>query len=289
MNCIVTGGSGFIGYHLCNLLRSSGHRVCSLDLVEPASAAPGVEYKIWDIRKERDDLYLGADYIFHLAAVTGARGGPESAMDNAQHNVVGTVQVALAALRVGAKIIFISSGAVTPEPRMRGIYGWSKDAGESALHSLSSSGLQYAICRLTNVYGFQHRPKSVIGQFVQCNLRDTAPEIHGTGDQVRDFIHVSDICRGLASAAGSRSHGPHNLSTGKGTTIKDLYSLCAGVFTLSSPIMRPDAASGMSHSVLRPTEHLPWSATVPLEAGLLQTYREQLAIFQRHPVPLQQV
>lgn len=165
MKVLVTGSDGFIGRHLCRILRDDGHEVVGLDLKSGEDVVTCV-------------LPYGIDRVFHLAAQTDAR--CKDALEDARQNVMAAVRVMQ---RYGKKVTYSSSSAVnyltTP-------YAISKLAGE---HYAKLFGC--GIVRFCNVYGdggrsFVDRYKSE--KVVQANL---------PGDQIRTYAHVEEACHAL--------------------------------------------------------------------------------------------
>jgi nucleoside-diphosphate-sugar epimerase len=158
---IVTGATGFIGWHLCERLRTSGWDVCAI--VRRSSrrpVPPGVDRVTADLRvDELSPVVKPADVVFHLAGVTRARNDREFFAVNGD----ATREVALATRRAGAKLVYVSSQAAagpgTPEapcletdpPQPCCAYGVSKLAGETAIKEIAD--LRWTILRPVAVYG----------------------------------------------------------------------------------------------------------------------------------------
>jgi len=211
---LVTGGAGFIGSHLCEGLLARGHQVRVLDNLAYGRrdhVPEGVEFIQGDIR----DLATcqraaqGMEGIFHCAAMS--RSGPSQDQIDicTQSNISGTQNMLLAARDAGVRR-FIYSGSSTyygnravphresDPPDLLNIYGLTKKVGEDyCLLFEKNFGLACVVLRYFNVYG-PRQPQTgayalVLGIFLNRLAEDKALEIHGEGNQRRDFVHVRDV------------------------------------------------------------------------------------------------
>ena len=257
----MTGGAGFIGSHLVDLLVETGHRVHVIDTLEtgdPANLSPSAELIEADIC---DDSLGGIvakiapAAVFHLAAqVSVAVSARDPGLD-AQVNLMGSLNMLQAVLPLADKprFIFFSTGGgiygdlseeelparESMEARPLSPYGASKLAVESYLrvygpppwHRLRASW------RPSNVYGPRQDPKGeagVIAIFAQAMLQGRPVTIFGDGEDVRDYIYVSDLVEGVMAVYRSGRPGPYNLGTGTAVSVNELYSLLGGTDTGSS-------------------------------------------------------
>ncbi|WP_029008302.1 NAD-dependent epimerase/dehydratase family protein [Azospirillum halopraeferens] len=249
---LVTGGCGFIGSHLADRLLADGHRVTILDdlstgrLENKPAAARLVVGDVADAAAVREAADA-VDGIFHLAAVASVQRSKEAWSDTHRTNMMGTVTVFEAARTAGAgapvPVVYASSAAVygdnpvTPlgedaETRPLSAYGADKLGCE--LHgrvAWSIHGVPTVGFRFFNVYGPRQDPRSpysgVISIFAQRIARGRDLDIHGDGEQVRDFVYVGDVVEFLAAAMERRPRGAgiFNLCTGRPTSIAMLASV----------------------------------------------------------------
>jgi len=249
---LVTGGAGFIGFHLCKRLSdltsvltiydnlSSGKMENVKDI---GKAAKFVKGDILDSKtlfsKEKADL------IYHLAAQLVVPYSMENPMIDFETNAKGTVAVLEKARKNDAKLVFASSAAVYgnptvfPTPESYGFhpiscYGLSKVVGEEYCDMYRSQyGLKIAITRFANVYGL--RCHGVIHDFLDKIAKNPRKlEIIGTGLQSRDFVHVSDLVDALVTV-GSQDFANgqvYNLGYGTTVTIIDLAKLMLKILNL---------------------------------------------------------
>ena len=248
---LITGGCGFIGSHLADRLLADGHRVTILDnlssgrLDNKPEAAKLVVGDVADPDAVREamagDHGEGVDGVFHLAAVASVQKSRELWAETHRTNLVGTVRVFVAgrdAKRGGPiPVVYASSAAIygdntnTPLkeeelPRPLSAYGVDKLGCEMhARVAWSIQGVPTVGFRFFNVYGPRQDPMSpysgVISIFARRVARGEDVEIHGDGQQVRDFVFVGDVVRILALAMERRFAGSQvfNLCTGRATSL----------------------------------------------------------------------
>ncbi|MBP2228916.1 UDP-glucose 4-epimerase [Azospirillum agricola] len=243
---LITGGCGFIGSHLADRLLADGHRVTILDnlssgrLENKPAAARLVVGDVADPDAVRHAAE-GVDGIFHLAAVASVQRSRELWAETHRTNLLGTVTVFEAArdARNGGPVpvVYASSAAVygnnpaTPLnedelPRPLSAYGVDKLGCEMhARIAWTIQGVPTVGFRFFNVYGPRQDPLSpysgVISIFARRVARGEEIEIHGDGQQVRDFVFVGDVVRILALAMERRGLGApvYNLCTGRATSL----------------------------------------------------------------------
>jgi UDP-glucose 4-epimerase len=209
---LVTGGSGFIGRHVVAELAAEGAQVRVIDL-QPHSD-PAVDVVIGDIA-DPDALEAalegGFDSIVHLAAVTSVLRSVEHPEMTYRTNVAGTAALLEAGRQAGVtSLAFASTNAVTgpmegsritETARLRPLtpYGSTKAAGEMLMSAYTAAyGLRCACARLTNVYGPGMQAKdSIVARLMRAVRLGTTFEVYGDGNQVRDYVHVSDVVQAL--------------------------------------------------------------------------------------------
>lgn len=242
---LVTGGAGFIGSHVCDLLFKKGHNVIVYDDLSHAEFGNLQVPKdpkrlmfhhgsVLDEDKLREVIEShNIDSIIHLAAVASV----PDCEDNPRHcfavNVAGTSAILGAAKTLGVSITFASSAAVYADMNVLRIsenhellpesqYGMSKLIGEKLIESYRTSyGVSSCVFRFFNVFGPRQKG-GVVAKFLKCAKEKKRLVMHGDGNQTRDFIFVGDIARMLVQATLNNQTGTYNLCSGKGTKIKDL-------------------------------------------------------------------
>lgn len=245
---LVTGGAGFIGSHLSKRLLELGYEVIILDSLiygKREWISPGSEFIQGDIR----DLNIckrateGVDCIFHLAAMS--RSGPSfsNIADCTEVNITGTQNLLLAA-RDNHVCKIIYSGSSTyygngsapqneneSKPDFLNAYGLTKFVGEEyvklfdRIYNLPSVTLRYF-----NVYGPRQPTEGVyalvMGIFLKRKKMGLPLEIHGSGLQRRDFVHVSDVVEANVAAYLSKVRNKiYNVGSGKNYSILELANM----------------------------------------------------------------
>ncbi len=249
----ITGGAGFVGSHLADLLLQKGNEVVVYDNFSPfysgkeRNVAHNLHkngYRI--IRADILDYSTlveameGSDIVFHQAAQPGVRYSIEHPLESHGINVTGTLNVLLAAKELKIpKVIFASSSSVYGVPRSLPIsedhptnpnspYAASKLAAEKYCRVFSEVyGLEVVMLRYFSVYGPRGRPDQVIKAFADRVASGLPPVIFGDGGQTRDFTYVSDVVDANVLAAESEgvSGEVFNIGFGRRVEIKELAEM----------------------------------------------------------------
>lgn len=262
MKVLVTGGAGFIGSHIVDLLLKEGAEVRVFDSLvsgKREQVPEEVEFVQGDIR-DQDALAAAMKdmtHVVHLAAQVSVPASIEDPLYTHEVNVIGTKNVLEAARHIGVKrLVYASSAAVygdhpelpkTEESPLqpKSPYATSKITNEvDAL----ASGLSTIGLRFFNVYGpgqdANHPYASVIPRWVAAAREGRQIELHGDGTQTRDFIHVHDIAHALLLALKSAYVGVYNIASGEETTLNDLLHVISGVCHDSFDIKNEPARKG---------------------------------------------
>jgi UDP-glucose 4-epimerase len=249
---VVTGGAGFIGSHLAEVLVSKGYQVTIID-----NLSTGKIENIAELLKEdsvefvkgsitelalMQKLVQGAKYIFHQAALARVPRSIEDPLTTNETNITGTLNVLLAARENKVKkVIYASSSSVYGEvrtlPQKENMptyplspYGLTKLAAEHycevfrQIYGLSTISLRYF-----NVYGpkqsISSRYATAIAAFIGRVSQNLPPIVYGDGEQSRDLTFVGDVVQANILAAESKAEGVFNIGSGKSTTINQLADL----------------------------------------------------------------
>ena len=302
MDCIVTGGAGFIGSHIVDALVGRGDHVTVIDNLSTgkrsnvASAVQGgarlIEADVRDSGALAEIFEVARpNVVFHLAAQIDVRHSVEKPADDATANVLGTIGVLEAARMVGARrVVNTSTGGglygnadVWPTPEDHAIrplapYGQGKYAAEgycelyTRLHGLPTVSLRYG-----NVYGPRqdvHGEAGVVAIFCGALIDGRRPTVFGDGRQTRDWVDVSDVVRANLIAADADVTGPFNIGRGQETSVLDLIDALndvSGRGPLAKPEFVPERPGEVMRSCLdvsRAKSELGWVAEVRLRDGL---------------------
>lgn len=299
MRILVTGGAGFIGSNITDHLLGLGHDVVVMDDLSTGFARnvnPLAGFLEMDIRtpEARDAVLSGGfDAICHHAAQMDVRRSVREPVFDSSVNIGGTLNILEAARASGVKRIVYAStgGAVYGEPDHIPVredhpvnpichYGVSKHTVEHYLFLYRHLyGLGYVVLRYPNVYGPRQNPwgeAGVTAIFTVKYLAGTPPRINGDGEQLRDYVHVTDIARANALAIDlSRpelSGEIFNIGWGRGRSVKELDSIIRGlVGTGLSPEYGPplpEEILKVSLDATKARKVLGWSPTITFEDGL---------------------
>ncbi len=302
---LVTGGAGFIGSHVVDALLADGWEVDVVDDLSSGRAgnvAAAARLHQLDIT-DRAALHataeeVGPTAIFHLAAQASVTASVENPNRDCEVNVQGTLNVVDVAGRLGAPVVFTSTGGAlygdeaprpTPEERIPAPlspYGASKWAAEAYVNTWSlAGGVPHAVCRLGNVYGPRQNPHGEAGVVAIFSHRlhvGEAPTLYGHGAPTRDYVYVEDVVRALLAASGRR--GTFNIATGVESNVTTLWNALrdAAGSTLEPQLadLRPGELQHSCLDIARAARDLGWRPQVTIEDGLRRTYATLVAGFQ---------
>lgn len=249
---LVTGGAGFIGFHLCKKLIDLGLDVTiydnlssgKMENVKDVPKAHFVKGDILDLKKLCN--MEKADVIIHLAAQVVVPYSMENPTEDFETNARGTLNILEKARKDDSRLVFASSAAVygnptqLPTPESYGFhpfscYGLSKVVGEEYCQIYASQyGLDITIFRFANVYG--SRCHGVINDFLdKLEKNPKKLEIIGTGQQSRDFVNVADVVNAIVLGASKENSigQTYNLGFGETTKIIDLAHMILRILNLS--------------------------------------------------------
>ena len=256
MKTLVTGGCGFIGSHLAEMLLSLGHEVVILDNLACGRKAninsfethAKLSFHQVDIcdRTTMRPYLEGVDWVFHMAGLADIVPSIEQPDSYYQTNVTGTLNVLQCALEAGVKrLIYAASSSsygipdIYPTPETSPIdpqypYALTKYMGEElVLHWAKTYKLPAVSLRLFNVYGPRSRTSgaygAVFGVFLAQKLKGSPFTVVGDGTQTRDFTYVTDVAAAFIKAAQSEVSGEAmNVGSGNHYSVNRLVELLGG-------------------------------------------------------------
>jgi UDP-glucose 4-epimerase len=291
---LVTGGCGFIGSHLAEQLLAEGHDVVILDNLSCGRMAnivtfeshPKLRVVTADItdRQEIAPVFVGIEWVFHLAGIADIVPSIERPDAYFENNVVGTLNVLQCARDAGVKrVVYAASSssygipAQYPTPETSPIqpqypYALTKYMGEElVLHWAQVYKLPAVSLRLFNVYGPRSRTTgaygAVFGVFLAQKLNGKPYTVVGDGQQTRDFTYVADVANAFVHAAQSEASGEAiNVGSGNHYSVNYLVSLLGGekVYIPKRP-GEPDCTFAETAKIKR---LLNWAPQVSFEQGV---------------------
>jgi len=302
MRYIVTGGAGFIGSGLADRLAADGHEVLIVDNlssgrrenIEHLLGNPCVTFVEGSVTNLDLllDLSLGADGIFHQAAIASVPRSVADPLETNEVNVTGTLNLLWAAKECGVPAVVAASTSaiygdepVFPKeesmpPAPLSPYAVSKLAGEYYGRVFSDLyGVRTVFLRYFNVYGPRQDPNSdyaaVIPKFITRLIDGRPPIIYGDGEQTRDFIFVADVVRANIMAMESSASGVFNIAGGSRISLNQLASILSAITGVNrQPVYdqpRPGDVRDSVAAISRAREAFGFTPRYTLEEGLRET------------------
>lgn len=296
MKILITGGAGFIGSHISRLLLDLGHQVTIYDNLSTSdedSVDPRAKLIKADINNQKllEKSLPGSELVVHLASKLQVNESVKKPLLYAKNNILGSIHLLEAMRKTGVKrIIFSSSATVYGHPKKLPVteqspvmavnpYGVTKVAVEnllSAYHYLY--GFDVAILRYFNPYGPDphYQGKSlVIPNLISKALNKQPVPLFWKGNQIRDFIYVSDLARAHLAVLPLKGLNIFNVGTETGVKVTEIVNKLSDIF--GYPLKVQDlgeragdvAANYASSKAL--TRATGWKAQVSLEEGLRKT------------------
>ncbi len=307
---LVTGGSGFIGSHLCRRLLGIGHDVLVVDNFYSSSRHNVIDL-LGDARFEliRHDvtfpLYVEVDEIYHLACPASPVFYQRDPVQTTKTCVHGSINMLGLAKRLGAKILLASTSEVYGDPEqhpqqetywgnvnpigIRSCYDEGKRCAETLFFDYyRQHKLPIKVARIFNTYGPNMLPNDgrVVSSFIVSALQDEPLTVFGDGSQTRSFCYIDDLVDGLIRLMNSPAEvtGPVNLGNpGEFTMLelaKKVQALAGGDGRIEHHPLPPDDPARRKPDISVARELLGWEPHVPLDQGLERTveyFRRSLA------------
>ena len=302
--CLVTGGAGFLGSHLCDELLTRGNRVICVDNLETGSLA-----NIEHIRDRERFVHLNldiihpyyvdepVDFVYHLASPASPIDYLRLPLHTLKVGSYGTHHTLGVAKHKRARFLLASTSEVYGDPHEhpqpetywghvnpigpRGVYDEAKRYAEAltmAYHR--QQGVDTAIVRIFNTYGPRMRPNDgrAIPTFLRQALANRPITVFGDGSQTRSFCYVSDEIRGVIALAESGYHEPVNIGNPDEFTLLELAETVKAVTASSSEIvfeaLPVDDPKQRQPDITLARELLGWSPEVSLREGLERTIEQ---------------
>ena len=300
--CLILGGAGFIGSHLCDSLLLAGY---SVRLFDRLGILPHRSFGIlediehiqgnFSSETEMQRAVSGCQVIFHLVSTTLPKSSNEDPVYDIESNVVGTLKLLDAARHASVqKIVFVSSGGTvygvpicTPIPETHSTnpvssYGIGKLMIEKYLHLYQLlHDLNYCVLRLANPFGERQRANSAQGAvavFMHRAVNNEPIDIWGDGSVIRDYIYISDVINALLTAVEYEGRERiFNIGSGQGKSLNEI--LAAIELLVGKPVKRsylPGRSFDVPVNVLdisHAKANFLWAPEISFEAGLANTLR----------------
>jgi dTDP-glucose 4,6-dehydratase len=301
--CLVTGGAGFLGSHLCDELLRRGHRVICVDNLETGSLHNIEHIRVPEFRFEQIDIVEPyfvdehIDRVYHLASPASPIDYLRLPLHTLKVGSHGTHHTLGLAKRHRARFLIASTSEVYGDPDVhpqhesywgnvnpigpRGVYDEAKRYAEAltmAYHR--QQGVDTAIVRIFNTFGPRMRAHDgrAIPTFLRQALSDLPITVFGDGRQTRSFCYVDDLIRGIIALAESGEHDPVNIGNPDEFTLHELAETVIAVTGSRSEIvyeaLPTDDPKQRRPDITRARELLDWEPTVALRDGLERTIEQ---------------
>ncbi|MGZ5325604.1 MAG: UDP-glucuronic acid decarboxylase family protein [Solirubrobacterales bacterium] len=301
--CVVTGGAGFLGSHLCEHLLGKGHSVICLDNLDTGSLQniehirdPKFDFRNVDITEEVE-IEGEVDFVYHLASPASPIDYQRLPLHTLKVGSYGTHHMLGVAKFKRARFLLTSTSEVYGDPQVhpqaedywghvnpigpRGVYDEAKRYAEAltmAYHR--QQGLDTCISRTFNSYGARMRPHDgrAIPTFLRQALQDKPLTVFGDGSQTRSFCYVDDQVRGLVALMESDVHLPVNIGNPDEMSLLDLAKTVVEVTDSRSEIvfeaLPVDDPQVRQPDITRAKQLLGWEPETGLADGLRRTIED---------------
>ena len=300
MKILVTGGTGFIGNHLCRrLLQEANYVICldnnftgSMSNIQDLLPNPNFEFIRHDITLP---IYIEVEQIYHLACPASPKAYQFNSIKTIKTNVLGTMNALGIAKRTNSRILLTSTSEIYGDPKIspqveeywgnvntigiRSCYDEGKRIAETLMMEYHRNhNVDIRIARIFNTYG----PKMdkcdgrVVSNFINQCLENKDIEVYGDGSQTRSFCYVDDTVDGLIKLMNNtETIGPINIGNPYEMTIKQLADLLKGMIQTESKIIYKELPSDdpmkRKPDITKANTILGWEPIVKLEDGLSRT------------------
>lgn len=313
MRVLITGGAGFIGSHLCDLLLAQGHQVIAMDNLITGSMRNIAHLRdqaaftfAWHDVVETIEVEGRLDAVLHLASLPSPVDYLQMPIKTLKVGALGTHNTLGLARAKGARFLLASTSEVYGDPLVhpqpetywgnvnpvgpRGVYDESKRFAEAITMAYHRThGLETRIARIFNTYGPRMRLNDgrVVPNFVRQALRGEPLTVYDDGSRTRSFCYVSDLVDGLHRLLLSDETLPVNLGTPREITILDFARRVVAAAGSPSPVVcvapddlrTRDDPQTRRPDITKARQVLGWEPKVSLDEGLTMTitwFRDQV-------------
>lgn len=297
---VVSGGAGFIGSHLCDVLLGQGHEVIAVDNlftgtkrnIRHMMGNPNFEFIRHDVT---EPILLECDQLYHLACPASPVHYQYNPIKTIKTNVTGTINMLGVAKRVKARFFLASTSEVYGDPLEhpqkesywgnvnpigpRSCYDEGKRVAETLTMSYQDQRhVDTRIVRIFNTYGprMLFNDGRVVSNFIVQALKGEDITVYGEGNQTRSFCYVDDLVRAFVEMMNKDGfHGPVNLGNPNEMPIKALAERIVSLTGSRSKIVHKplpkDDPTRRQPDISLAKKELGWQPTVDLDAGLKRT------------------
>ena len=301
--CLVTGGAGFLGSHLCDELLRRGNRVICVDSLETGSLANIAHIRVPEFRFLQADIIQPyfvdepVDCVYHFASPASPIDYLRLPLHTLKVGSYGTHHTLGLAKKHRARFLIASTSEVYGDPQVhpqtedywghvnpigpRGVYDEAKRYAEALMMAYHrQQGVDTSIIRIFNTYGARMRAHDgrAIPTFLRQALQDRPITVFGSGQQTRSFCYVDDLIRGMIALAESGEHDPVNIGNPDEFTLLELAEAVIDITDSRSEIvfeaLPTDDPKQRKPDITRAKELLGWEPEIGLREGLERTIEQ---------------
>lgn len=266
---IVFGGSGFLGSHIADVLTEKGYQVALFDIKPSPYLKDGQEMIIGDILDSDfvENAISGCDIVYNLAGIADIDECVQRPIDTIRYNILGN-SIVLEASRKAKIKRFIFASSVYVYSQTGSIYKSSKQAAESFIEDYNKLfGLPYTIVRYGSLYGNRADERNSIYRLIKESLIAKKIEYHGSGEEIREYIHVEDAANASVEILSPIYENQHIILTGNQTIkYKDLLNMINEMLGGEIEIIYSNSKSETHYQIT------PYSFNPKLGKKLVSTY-----------------
>lgn len=299
MKILVTGGTGFIGNHLCRKLLEKGNSIICID-----NNSTGNLSNIDDIIGNKnfqfinhdviEPIYLEVDQIYHLACPASPIEYQKDGIKTLKTNFIGTMNILELAKKTKSKILLTSTSEiygdalVSPQNEkywgnvnpigIRACYDEGKRVSETLMFEYKRQyNIDIKIARIFNTYGpkMNKQDGRVVSNFINQCLENNNITIYGNGNQTRSFCYIDDMIEGLIKLMNNTIEGPINLGNPFEITINKLSEKILSLINTKSKVIYTDLPlddpNKRKPDITKAKKELQWKPKIELEEGLKKT------------------
>jgi len=215
-NVLVFGGSGFLGSHVCDELSIRGYHVTIFDLVKSPFLRNDQTMLIGSIldKKQVDEACKNASYVYNFAGLADINEAKDKPIETAELNIIGNLNI-LEGCRKNKIKRFIYASTVYVYSSSGSFYRASKESAESFVELYEKKyHLPFTILRYGSLYGRRADLRNTIHRFIYSALKDGIIKYQGTGEELREYIHVVDAANASIQALEQAYENQHIVITG---------------------------------------------------------------------------
>jgi len=283
MRVIIFGGSGFLGSHVSDALQENGHDVIIYDMKESPYASTGQRAILGDILDPKQVMAAvdGCDTVYNFAGIADLDDARTRPIDTINQNILGNANILEACIAAKVKR-YVYASTIYVYSEKGGFYRCSKQAAESYIEEYNRKyGLPFTILRFGTVYGPRADRRNSIYRYLRAALTKGIIEVHGSGEEHREYIHVKDAAWMSVKILDGDYENEHITLTGhQSMKFKDLLRIISEILNNKIEIKYSGIDNG-AHYEMTPYSYTPKighkmtsKRYIDLGQGLLQCLAE---------------